>query len=1286
MVNEYASVGGGGPSAGYSGAGGGSAGSSYTGPDMGGGTNAPNTNPVGSDAWWSQEIASRESAARANTSDSPSSSNANVVEPTSPSSYTDPRTGQTFATQAIAESLGYGPTLTAGERTDTYAKELEAAGQTGGYPAQLAYMARHDDPLATPLGISGGGGTSGQDVSAQYLNRPDIYRVTDTKQLALMATGLTAGQAAEQLYQSSKTKSEQRYYETLLRQAETTATGKSAAYHTFAKETGLPHAPNPYEYTADLYVYLEKGYPTSEKERFSPVDYTVLGLSGGKGLNAYVWGDQKHDFTTALDVIAKAEKTGEMGPYGKLGAYSSGYGVLPLSLQQAIGAAAATSPYKETPDKISFDFWGQTPEQMGRGKYVAIGDAGLTKVATGQKVSASGPVVTYTGLPTPFVSGKIEKPTGEVTIPFTDIKFTVPGLAFFQPSTFISGRASEVKEVPYSAMAGPDYTRQYVSSVTGKPVKEFTAGVGAPVVTERIIPETGETEITTTQTYITFPELPQSAKSYTLATTELPSAYETFLSKEFRSRIPTPKEGESLLAVSQLVNPLSQENAPSLAGKAIGYTIMEKLGLDTKPAKETGELVSSLTSPTKGQYTFFYEHPETAVVSYAAGGLFGAGTRGLGAIASKSGKLAAIAPYASKYGGAALGGLYVGGATYEETGGFRTFTPETVAATKARLTQEGIPMAIGFGHGYRLPETLGISKTPAKAAKSATKAAEIKYTRNEPMAGLGDYSKDVYDPVTQSYGAKEPIFQETIEPVPGSYGDLHPNFKATKGAVTTKPTPQAKPPSAQLQSPEPTYTFSRWLTPATPQTYTKSDLALKFAQMEKMGATELSIGGRRGENIKDFETLIQAGQQLGYRVTKPQYEPGIGSGDTGTWVAYFERLPATIILTEGPMPLTEGFKSMENVRPIPSVRQRIGDTVYESAGIHLEPELGKPTEPPSASKLSAGEPIRIASSKSLSESEALAYIQKRHPTHGEIALEYLKPRETMKVAPKPREKFVTIGGKKYREVGGEAGKGGEVELELVREEQVEAIKGRQPELIKERVKGKPAFEASMETFSLRLKEDVKLREATRLKETQQVKKKQKVKEVETQKSKKRAKEQEKVNVRGREIVREPERIKTRETVKIREPERVTVKETEVLKTKEIVHPRITETQRITQRQKIIERPPPVKTPEIPLLPSLPSATGGGGGGMRSAARRYTEKFAVGQGVGYISLAGRKPAPPKPTPSKAPSQRMSVFTAPSKPTRQPATTMRSMAPPTRPVGKTPSVRTNVPTIKKKGRKR
>ncbi len=312
----------------------------------------------------------------------------------------------------------------------------------------------------------------------------------------------------------------------------------------------------------------------------------------------------------------------------------------------------------------------------------------------------------------PFVAGKVTEPTGKVGIPFTDIAFTIPVvsdvLKYFEPTVFVSGRATSVKEVSLSKSAGPDYTNMFISPETGKATRELTSKVGEPRTTTRVSPITGETETVTVQDYETI-TLPENRTVATYEPKVIKSEYQQMLDKEFRTRIPSVEVGETALAASQLINPLSTtESAPAIIGREIAYAGAERLGLDTKGARESQEFVTSIVSPTKGQYELFYERPELSAVSFASMGALGGASRGVVGLLGKTGRGAAFiekaSPIFTKYGGPALGGLYGGMISYEETSGFKEVTPQTVARIKARAYQEGIPGAVGFGAGYRAPD------------------------------------------------------------------------------------------------------------------------------------------------------------------------------------------------------------------------------------------------------------------------------------------------------------------------------------------------------------------------------------------------------------------------------------------------------------------------------------------------------------------------------------------------------------------------------------------------------
>lgn len=184
-----------------------------------------------------------------------------------------------------------------------------------------------------------------------YYDRPDIIAPTDKAQLNLMQQGYTPEQAAEALrvdaYKRQDYASE-RKYETLRQQADAATVSTASGYHHWAIDTGLPQAPNPFEYAGDLALYAEKGYPRKPSEAFSPVDPTVLNLPDGKGGQDYAWlpdNSRNYDLRGAMDTIAQAKRSGTMGAYGQLGSPSSSkYGTLSLADQQDIARYVNENP------------------------------------------------------------------------------------------------------------------------------------------------------------------------------------------------------------------------------------------------------------------------------------------------------------------------------------------------------------------------------------------------------------------------------------------------------------------------------------------------------------------------------------------------------------------------------------------------------------------------------------------------------------------------------------------------------------------------------------------------------------------------------------------------------------------------------------------------------------------------------------------------------------------------------------------------------------------------------
>lgn len=315
------------------------------------------------------------------------------------------------------------------------------------------------------------------------------------------------------------------------------------------------------------------------------------------------------------------------------------------------------------------------------------------RLAGGGKVASVATV--ESNLPAPFVSGTIQKPTGEI------FGYKIPIISDFiamtSPSVFVSGRATSVStQTTTEKTAGPDYAT------------------------------------------------PSTREIYTFTGVSQKSEYDKMLDSNLRAYIPTPEVGEAGLRVASATNPIT-------AGYTLPAVFSEKL-----TGKETA---LSYFEPLKGHYALFYERPETALTSYAIGGAFGLGTRGLSAVASRSVTLAEIAPAVSRFGGAALGAVYAGVVTYESTGGLRDFAPENIAQIRSRAVQEAYPMALGFGAGYAVPERISPIVEPTISR------VRIEYPQfveeSGSLRGTGRYLAYKAEPITSV--VTEPITRGKLE-------------------------------------------------------------------------------------------------------------------------------------------------------------------------------------------------------------------------------------------------------------------------------------------------------------------------------------------------------------------------------------------------------------------------------------------------------------------------------------------------------------------------------------------
>lgn len=392
MVNEYASVGGGGPSAGYSGAGGGSPGSSYTSnptsaadaaaasvtgsyyvagvpvasygspgalaavqvaqqaseASVAAGGSSQNfspvgsaqwfaqelalgsqsTAPVGSQSWWDYQTGLREYAAAANTVITP-------VNPSTPGYYEHyaniAPVGSSQWYQQVAEAKQYNPSSTLAQTAITP--------QTPGYAENLIRIGINPQTIPAFQQLS---------IIPSLQNRADYIRATelgDTRTQQLIASGLSPMQALnKQIQDAYQTpgKRDETYYTNELAKATQSLIATSSQYHSAAKDTGIAQAANPYEYTGDLALGLLKGYG---EQKTTPVDLSVLGLPGGRGIQEVQWfnakgGNLQPNWASSIATVDTARLLGTMGPYGNLGSYSSTLGPLSLEQQQAISFVA----------------------------------------------------------------------------------------------------------------------------------------------------------------------------------------------------------------------------------------------------------------------------------------------------------------------------------------------------------------------------------------------------------------------------------------------------------------------------------------------------------------------------------------------------------------------------------------------------------------------------------------------------------------------------------------------------------------------------------------------------------------------------------------------------------------------------------------------------------------------------------------------------------------------------------------------------------------------------------
>jgi hypothetical protein len=164
----------------------------------------------------------------------------------------------------------------------------------------------------------------------QEIERSDYTKIEDlgdSKTQKLIEQGYSPEQALAMQADAAKEAKNiraERYYRNEYDKALESNIALSSAYHRDALASGLPQAPNKFEYVGDISksaLYKSAGVSNIPGTNFIP-------QFGGSLLKD-------------ANIITKAERTGEMGMYGGLGKPTSGESILSLAEQQTIGKAAA---------------------------------------------------------------------------------------------------------------------------------------------------------------------------------------------------------------------------------------------------------------------------------------------------------------------------------------------------------------------------------------------------------------------------------------------------------------------------------------------------------------------------------------------------------------------------------------------------------------------------------------------------------------------------------------------------------------------------------------------------------------------------------------------------------------------------------------------------------------------------------------------------------------------------------------------------------------------------------
>ena len=782
--------------------------------DTSGGSSGSSSD-VGSAAWYAAEISSREATAAATTESSPGTANlggGDVSGAGGGGTYTDPRTGMVFATEAIARALGYAPSSPPPEGSVGGSPPAGYIGgifnpvtgeTTGGYPSQ-----RQMESDRASAGTNIGGPNYDQIVAMQtpfdsatpYLNvgvpyvavtpqtltRPD-YRAPSTlgdkATQELVKTGLTYEQALFAQQQMASTPSQKAYFEMELRSALISNLAVSSERHYQSYMSGLATGPNPFEYTADLSL-------------------VALGKGSFERYGSFKLSD--------IETVAKAKTSGDVGPYNtrNLHSYSSALNRdLTLSEQQYIGKlVASTRPdlvidetrFEKLPMPKDFGYGGRdyvssvqiSEAPQVREQPLSLGTFGGMNIVSLEKAGKPESMTT-TEKPSedwirgvPFIgrylanTGIFKKTsdvmnlsavTPEEKYHLGALKFVITSIAPTEIATTIVSQPRDIlrSELPMDT-SGATYTPMFVDPVTGKKSQIWEEKIGEEYIEggqayqKYLIHDLSMVSVQTAQTFVTEGKSPYVKWEQGLT-----------------SWMPPAEVGEAAVRKVSLTNPII---APGIvAGYVSEYMTDVFMPSRSQEIREQNIMVEGIVG-LRGQYTTFKESPTMSISSFGVGLVLGGVTKGAATAyphilkASGSGLTGKVLATTVKYAPYALVGMYGADVVGRGTDYGTSIDYRTPGRIKGIIVQEAVPMGLGMMVGY----------APIRTAKGAYNRVDAKLWEYR-QAAAGVYQGQGTGPIWE-----EPVFtgsggRPTPPPTPGGYtpGGRTGGYTTPPGGRTT---------------------------------------------------------------------------------------------------------------------------------------------------------------------------------------------------------------------------------------------------------------------------------------------------------------------------------------------------------------------------------------------------------------------------------------------------------------------------------------------------------------------